>query len=142
MHKARFVGQRQRLIYRNQCWSSHLRYDSQASYEVYSFWANKPFNPWEDDHLIYEGELDEPILVAGQKIYLHTLNQSVTVSEVLRSTSGVYTYVTDHVIEQVEDEETFHSKEEAEKTYNLYNETLPRGEVPGTKKPWWKRLFA
>lgn len=138
MHKARFTGDRLYLHYTN-----HGRsYDTEPL--IYSYYRPVPYNPWEDNHLIYEGQLDDPPLVKGQTIYLHELKQSVEVEKVLRSTDGTYTYETTYEIEKFENEETMKSKEYAEMVLRDWKERyepVPRGDIPGQRKSWWERLF-
>lgn len=141
MHNARFMGVRKALRYGNE--------DRRPGYgyyhlepTIYTYYKSLPYNAWTDDNLIYEGQLDDPPLIEGQMIYLHTLKESVKVESILRSTDGTYTYKTEYEIEKIEDECTAKSKAHAELRYEHWKKNYkePVRSVP-MKLSWWKRLW-
>lgn len=144
-HYGRFTGYKSVKRYGyTEGWRSHSKMGSSPG-TIYDYQAPVPYQPWENDNLIYEGRLDEPILQSGNSIYIDTLKTSVNILKVERSTENIYTYLTDYVIEETEDESTQTTKEHAELRLKLakenwdgYNE--PRSEYQGYKPSWWQRL--
>ena len=102
------------------------------------------------EEVIWEGELDMPILKHNECIYIQELQTTVMIKGCLRTTENKYIYSTSHVIQTIEDEITEKSKEKAlglEKDYTEYIKSqVPPKEVEiesneEKHKPWYKRLF-
>lgn len=83
-----------------------------------------------DYKVLEEVALDDPPLNIGDRIYINSIGEIVLVIDKIRSTDNTYTYVTNYVVNVIEDEISQTSKIKAEKEKEIYN----------TK--WWKKLFA
>lgn len=65
--------------------------------------------------VIWEGDLDSPVLESGDTLYLVNIGKEVKVAKVVRSTEGTYLYYTRHQVGEVlENELTEKSKLDAE----------------------------
>ena len=139
MHQARFVGVRNVKRYFNRpIWT-------EKPFEVCEAITPIPFEPWKDDNLLWEGELSVHILQTGDFIYLSELKETVKVTGVRVSNEGVYTYLTSYEIEQLEDDITPISKQEAEDAYAKYLlQNPPEPELESGLSILtriWKKLF-
>lgn len=69
--------------------------------------------------VIWEGELESPILNCSDKIYLENIKEELEIKKVVRSTDGTYLYYTNHQNGKiVENEITEKSRLEAEEKLN------------------------
>lgn len=135
-HYARFTG-----------FNNAKRYGYTEDYrgvigKVHEFYQPIPYDPW-SENLIYEGRLDDPVLESGKRIRLHTLNKTVDILKVERSTNGVYTYLTNYEIEKIEDEVTQATKEHAELRKKHADDKWDRmssNRSEPLKLSWWEQL--
>jgi hypothetical protein len=140
-HYARFTG-----------YNSVKRYGYHESMvgapgKVYEYNSPIPYEAWADTNLIYEGNLDSPILESGARIHLHTLNTTVDILKVERSTDNIYTYLTNYEIENIENEITIATQAAAQIQFERAQEKwdrigFNRSEYEPDKDSWWKRLFS
>lgn len=117
-HNAKFMGK-----------VGKVRYEFSKWFSIYGMvYKELKDIEWE---LIEEVIFDNPPLRVGEKIYVMSLQKTVVVVEVIRSTDNSFIYYTDYVIEEIEDDETFKSKEDAEQQKRDYKER----EFVQNKKP-------
>lgn len=116
--------------------------------ELYPFYYAPEREIHEDVEPLYEdvlwdGELDLPLLKESEDIYIDELNLTVKIKSRLRSTTGEYLYSTYHRSDVIEDEGTQESLAKAEEDKTEYQEYLKRNEeYQNTKKRnWFHKLF-
>lgn len=134
-HTALFLGKKVKLRYRAyQGFIGKYHRNSPTIEKIYDF-VN-----W---HILTESELDNPPLIVGDEVYLHTLNQKASIEDVVRSTDNKYVYYLDHKIEVVEDEITISSKKESEEElprfmqeYNKRLQECQEDKETESKKKW------
>lgn len=120
-----------------------------TGYEEYYFWEYgckvKSHYKFVEEVVLFEGELDSPLLRCGDKLYINERNLTIIVNEVIRSTDTGYIYKTHAVDIIIENEETEKSRiaaeEEKSKFIQMKNaekDNQPEEEMKGL----WKRLFS
>lgn len=114
-HKALIMGKRERKIYKFgiKDISTFGRFFN-AEPELYE---TREFIEYDE---YYKCDIDNPPLEIGEKIYIDTLEEVLTVKDKARNTNGGYVYWTDCVIETIEDEITQKTKTEAENEQKEY----------------------
>jgi hypothetical protein len=70
--------------------------------------------------IIWEGEIDNPPLEINEKLYISDLDETVIIIDRSRNSSGGYIYLTEFILEVIEDEETIISKINAESSQKNY----------------------
>ncbi|GLI82541.1 hypothetical protein ANABIO32_02280 [Rossellomorea marisflavi] len=76
---------------------------------------------YKESNVLWSGELDNPPVEAGEKLYIMELDKTVIVKSKEKSTSGGYLYKTDF-IEVIEDDETEKTLEKAKEDQREYVE--------------------
>jgi hypothetical protein len=116
------------------------RYDKRNFYfhhrEIYAYGELK------EKKVIWSGELDNPPIEEGEKLYIAESNVTVVIESKEKSTEGGYVYWTDFV-SLIEDEETMTSLEKAKEDKKKYEEYLENQEDKSVKaapsgKKWWQ----
>src|SRR6185437_14014110 len=93
--------------------------------ETYWGWSVTRDQEFIENEFLWTGELDSPILQAGEKLYINEIEELVAIKEVIRTTTGDYLYVCpERVIEDEKTESTFKQAKEEEETYKSEQEEL------------------
>lgn len=87
-----------------------------------------------EEVLIWEGELENPVVKEKDQIFIPKLNTNLIIDGVAKSVEGGYRYYTSYVTEIVDDEETLKSYEEALKDKEK-NDTLRLINLANRKEP-------
>lgn len=138
-HKAIIKGRIERKLYRF----------GNKPYKYYAWQYPKELyenNELIREDVIWQGELDMPVLKYEDCIYIQELETTVRITSCLRTTENKYIYTTSHVIETFEDELTEKSWKEAlerEQEYLSMQDGFKESEKLKEEKckPWYKRLF-
>lgn len=128
------------------------RYVSRYHSNSMSFHGTMRFHDEPQETLDYIGpvkigeyELSNPPLKQYERIFLHEIGESTSISKVQRSTENKWNYHVKHAVEIIDDEETLKSYEKAlaeiEKYYKE-REPEPRSDPyhygKGEEKQWWQ----
>lgn len=97
-YKVKVIGQKAKLRYRNRYYFGYYQIDKE--------YKDK------EDHVFWEGEIDQPKLETGDKIYIDS-ETIYSITDVARDVNGGFVCWTDEILE-IEDEETVMSKIKAE----------------------------
>jgi hypothetical protein len=92
---------------------------------------------YKENKVIWSGELDNPPIEEGEKLYIAELKMTVKITSKEKSTEGGYIYVSDH-IEMIEDEETQRTLEIAKKHEKEYEERIASEPKIEKGNKWWK----
>jgi hypothetical protein len=82
-----------------------MRYRFGSSYEYMFHIGIHEESEYKERKVLWSGELDNPPVKEGEKLYIEELDKTVVVESKEKSTSGGYLYKSDFV-EVIEDEET------------------------------------
>lgn len=116
-HTAIIKGRKERTMYRFGVRKYHIGFPPEVL-KISEFTGH---------YLLWECELDAPVLEVGEILYIDDLNIEVTVQRRVRTTTGEYIYETDFV-ELFSDELTSISLKEAEKKQRNYLEAMKKRE--------------
>jgi hypothetical protein len=125
----------------------HKEYYFDNFYEIYGVRpAIYPKDVLDKKEILFEGELDSPILQPEQKLYISELDLLIKIDEVIRSTDGIYIYKTNNIDIVKDNELTVSTKIIAEKGLEEYNQQRElkkeKEEIQSmVKQSFWKRLF-
>lgn len=114
-HKAIFRGLKERKLYRfgrREKYSIYYRLEEDP--EIYTY---EVFESYAD---FLEIVIDNPPIEIGEKVYLNEIDKVLKISDRYRNSHGGYIYITNHVVEILEDEETEESRLKAEKEQEQY----------------------
>ncbi|MEW5569714.1 hypothetical protein [Rossellomorea marisflavi] len=87
---------------------------------------------------IWSGELEKPLLKVGDNLYIASKNQTVKITGIAKSTEGGYVYLTDHLADFIEDEESLNSKVKATKSMKDYEERVQLIKAAKENKKWYQ----
>ncbi|TYS56360.1 hypothetical protein FZC83_01960 [Rossellomorea marisflavi] len=79
------------------------------------------YSEYKESKMVWSGELENPPVEEGEKLYIADLEKTVIVKSKEKSTNGGYLYRTD-LVEIIEDDDTEKSLEEAKKDQREYIE--------------------
>src|SRR6185437_12920410 len=103
--------------------------------ETYWGWSITSKQEFIENEFLWTGELDSPILQAGEKLYINEIEELVAIEEVIRTTTGDYLYVCpERVIEDEKTKSTFKKAKEDEEIYKSEQEELEMWTKPELDK--------
>ncbi|MGD6876937.1 hypothetical protein [Bacillus infantis] len=141
-HKAIFKGRVFRRLY---------AFDIGKPFTEYGFnpkLAPKPkfysYNYPLDDKEFLVKEIESPPIEKGEAVYISEIDKQVIVHSKVRNLDGGYIYTTNHIVEFINDEISFKSKENAKRQEEEYLSKLKlvENEKINSKSSWkfWKKL--
>lgn len=148
-HTAVFVGKVYAIRFR--CYSHRTNYHHYITGEREITYSSPPSISTSRQHVgeekFFTCQFDNPPIEKGEKVYIDSLDLTVTVTERMRSTNGGYVYHVNHVVSTIEDKYSHSTKTQAEEQlkvetaiYEKYKEekaerARKRKEAP--KKKWY-----
>lgn len=97
------------------------------------------------EEILWEGELDLPIMNRGDVIHIKDLDIQVIIKSCLRTTDNKFIYSTYHTTETIEDDITKASEEEAERYSERYKARLLEEKANELERydnrTWFEKLF-